>query len=268
MSVFFTSLSALLVSVCGKAVLALLAYLVGKKVIELALKAVEKSGALNKLDDTVAAFTKSAIKGCLFVVLGVSIIGILGIPMASVITVMASAGVAVGMALQGALSNVAGGIMLMVFKPFKVGDYVSAGGAEGVVREITLFYTVVVTVDNKRITVPNGALMNANVTNFSAEELRRVDIDFSCAKSEAQDKILNLLQGAMLSNEKVLKDPAPFARLSGGTDTAAVYTVRAWCKSADYWDVYFDLKQSVGEAFAYNNVQAPAVRVLNEAVGK
>lgn len=100
--------------------------------------------------------------------------------MASVIAVLASAGVAVGLALQGALSNLAGGIMLMILKPFKLGDYVSASGVEGVVKELTLFYTVFMTVDNKKITVPNGSLMNANITNFSSEALRRVDLTFSC----------------------------------------------------------------------------------------
>ncbi|MGN0986682.1 MAG: mechanosensitive ion channel family protein, partial [Otoolea sp.] len=144
----------------------------------------------------------------LYVLLVISIISILGVPMASVIAVLASAGVAVGLALQGALSNLAGGIMLMILKPFKLGDYVSASGVEGVVKELTLFYTVFMTVDNKKITVPNGSLMNANITNFSSEALRRVDLTFSCAKSEAPSKVQDIMITVMKANPQVLSDPA------------------------------------------------------------
>ena len=268
MEKMLSSLADLCVNAGSKLILAVLVYFIGKSVISTVTKTIKKTKGFASLDETVSTFALSALKGVLYVVLVVSIIGILGVPMASVVTVLASGGLAVGMSLQGALSNLAGGIMLMVFKPFKVGDYITGGGAEGSVKEVTMFYTVLTTVDNKRITVPNGTLMNANITNCSAEATRRVDLDFSCAKSEAQDKIINLLQGVMMADEKVMKDPAPFARLSGGTDTSAVYTIRAWVKSEDYWDVYFDLKQGVADAFAYNNVQAPAVRVLNETVTK
>lgn len=128
--------------------------------------------------------------------------------MASVVAVLASAGVAVGLALQGALSNLAGGIMLMIFKPFRLGDYVSAAGVEGVVKEVTLFYTVLLTVDNKRITVPNGSLMNANVTDFSSEEFRRVDLSFSCAKSEVPSKIQDIMMAVMTRSHRYYRTGA------------------------------------------------------------
>ena len=133
--------------------------------------------------------------------------------------------------------------MLMNFKPFRVGDYVSAAGVEGVVKEVTLFYTVLLTVDNKRITVPNGSLMNANVTDFSSEEFRRVDLSFSCAKSEVPSKIQDIMMAVMTAQPQVLSEPAPFARISGGTNDAMEFTARAWCRSEDYWDVYFVLTQ-------------------------
>jgi small conductance mechanosensitive channel len=171
--------------------------------------------------------------------------------------------VAIGLALQGALSNLAGGIMLLVFKPFQLGDFVEAAGVSGVVKEVTLFYTVILTVDNKRVTVPNGSLMNANVTDYSSEEFRRVDLTFACAKSESPARVQELMQQVMAGNEKVLSQPAaPFARLSGGTNEAMEFTVRAWCKSADYWDVYFDLTQKITETLGGAGIQAPAARIV------
>ena len=140
-------------------------------------------------------------------------------------------------------------------------DKVSVAGVEGVVKEVTLFYTVILTVDNKRITVPNGSLMNTNVTDFSSEELRRVDLTFACAKSETPSKIQDLMITAMKAQPQVLSDPEPFARISGGSNEAMEFTVRAWCKSEDYWAVYFDLTQKITESMAEHHVQSPAVRV-------
>ena len=254
------------VDICSKLIFALIAYIIGKGIVNWIVGAVAKSKAVTKLEDTVRTFLLSFLRIGLMVILVITIIGILGVPMASVVAVLASAGVTVGLALQGALSNLAGGIMLLVFKPFKVGDFIEGGGATGVVKEVTLFYTVITTVDNKRITVPNGALMNANVTNFSSEDLRRVDLTFACAKSEKPERIQEIILGAIRQVPKVLDEPeagAPFARLTGGTNEAMEFTARAWCKNADYWDVYFDMNQKITEALGANGVQAPAVRIIN-----
>lgn len=256
------SLYSLAVSVGGKLLLALLTYIIGTAVIGWVLKLAAKSPLMTRLDGEVKTFVNSFLKIGLYVVLVISIIGILGVPMASVVAVLASAGVAVGLALQGALSNLAGGIMLMIFRPFRLGDYVDAAGASGVVKELTLFYTVIVTVDNKRITIPNGSLMNANVVNYSAEEHRRVDLSFSCAKTEAPARVSDIMVQVMNQHPKVTSTPAaPFARLVGGTNEAMEFTVRAWCKGEDYWDVYFDLTQQITEALGANGVQAPAIRI-------
>ena len=254
----------LLASAGGKILLAIVVFIVGKIIIGKLLSLASKLKGLSKLDPTVHSFVLSFIRILLYVVLVVSIIGILGVPMASVVTVLASAGVAVGLALQGALSNIAGGIMIMVFRPFNVGDYVSAAGGEGSVKSVNLFYTVLTTIDNKEITIPNGALMNANVVNFSSEPLRRVDIDFACAKGEDIDKLQNLMVEVMSANEKILKDPAPFARINGGDDKSMKFTTRAWCKSADYWDVYFDMQHDIVAALGAAGVKAPAVRVVTD----
>ena len=249
----------------GKILLALAVLIVGKIIIKAVLKVLQKSKLFNKAEGSVKTFATSFVKILLNVVLIVSIIGILGIPMTSVITVLASAGVAIGLALQGALSNLAGGIMLMVFKPFKVGDFVEASGATGVVKEITMFYTTILTLDNKHITVPNGNLMNANIVDYSTENFRRVDLDFSCAKSEDPAKVQAIMLKVAEAHAKVLDTPAkPFARVIGGTNEAMNFVVRAWCNNADYWDVYFDLTQGIIEALGEAGVKAPAVRVLTE----
>ncbi len=267
MNEFISKATEICISVGGKIILALIIYIVGRFVIGRATKIFTNMKAVQKMDQTVRGFLMNFITFALYVVLGISIISVLGVPMASVITVLASAGVAIGMALQGSLSNLAGGIMLLIFHPFKAGEYIAASGEEGTVREITLFYTVLITVDNRKITIPNGTLMNANVTNFSSEPLRRVDLVFSCAKGEDVEKIRQIMLDIMNKNSQVLKDPAPFARLSGGTNESMDFTVRAWTNGPSYWDVYFNLTQGITEAMGAAGVKAPAVRVLTEKIG-
>ena len=258
------ALTNLCTTVVGKVLLAIVVWFVGKFIVNKILGLVGKIKVLDKIEPNTRTFVLSALKWLLYVILVVSIVAILGVPMASVITVLGTAGAAIALSLQGSLSNLAGGIMLVIFRPFKVGDFVEASGVTGTVKEITLFYTVLNTVDNCRINVPNGALMNANIVDYSAEATRRVDLSFASAKSEDPKKIQDLMLEVMGQNEKVLKDPAPFARISGGTNEAMQFTARAWCKTEDYWDVYFDLTQAITEKLGESGVQAPAVRVISE----
>ena len=251
-------------NVVGKIILEIIVWFVGKFVIKKVMGLVSKINALEKIEPNTRTFVLSAVKWLLYTVLVVSIVAILGVPMASVITVLGTAGAAIALSLQGSLSNLAGGIMMVIFKPFKVGDFVEASGVMGTVKEINLFYTVLNTPDNCRINVPNGSLMNANITDYSIEETRRVEQTFSCAKSEDPTKIQAMMLEALEGNEKILSDPAPFARVSGGTNEGTQYIVRVWCKSADYWDVYFDITQAVTEKLGANGVQAPAVRVITD----
>lgn len=259
-----TAIGNVLIDGLVKIILALLVWFIGKLIVNKLLKLLENMKPLQRQEETLKKFLINAAKIVLYIVLVISIIGILGIPMASIIAVLASAGLAVGMALQGSLANLAGGIMLMVFKPFKVGDYVEAAGDAGVVKEVNLFYTLLNTSDNKAVHIPNGSLMNANVTNFSSEENRRVDMSFACAKGEDVAAVQQIMLDVMAAHDLVLSTPAPFARLSGGTNEAMEFTARAWCKSADYWTVYFDLNQSITEALGNAGVHAPAVRVVTE----
>ncbi len=248
----------ILTKACGRIVLALLVFIIGKYVVKKLMKLFEKAKFINDMDATASKFILSAIKIILYIVLAVSIIGILGVPMASVVAVIASCGVAVGLALQGALGNLAGGIMLLIFRPFSVGDYISAAGGEGVVQEISMFYTVLTTVDNKKVTIPNGSLMNANVENFSSEDNRRVDLSFNLGGGNDIEKVREVMLGVMNANEKVLKEPAPFASPLAGIPGGMQYTVRAWCKSGDYWDVYFDLQKDIAKAIGDAGFSGPA----------
>ena len=254
----------MLTGAAGNIVMAIVVFIVGMILIRCIMKILRKLKGFEKLDQTMTRFILNFIKWLLYVLLIIAVIGILGVPMAEVIAVLASAGVAVGLALQGALSNLAGGILLMILRPFNVGDYIDAAGASGFVQAINLFYTVILTIDNKRITVPNGSLMNSNVVDYTAEPRRRVDLVFSCAKSEKPAEIQQCILDAVATSKFALDDPAPFARISGGTNEAMEFTVRVWCNTDDYWDLYFELNQSIVEAFGAKGVQAPALRVVSD----
>lgn len=241
----------------AKIIASLIVLIVGIKLIKLVKKKLQTSSKFDKLDVGVRSFAASFSEIALYIVLFITLAMILGIPTTSFITALASCGVAIGLAMQGALGNLAGGIMILIFKPFNVGDYVKAQGGEGTVSKITIMYTIITTVDNKTITIPNGTLTNAVIENYSKEELRRVDLVFSTGYDCDVDKVKKLLNDTVVSNEKVLKEPEPFARLSKHGDSALEYTVRAWCKSADYWTVYFDLTEQIKKAFDENGVSIP-----------
>jgi small conductance mechanosensitive channel len=251
------------VSMGGKIICALVIFIVGNFVIKAVLKRMKKSKINQKADATVVSFIQSIFRIALYGMLVVIIISVLGVPMASVITVLAAAGATIGLALQGALSNFAGGIMIMFFKPFKTGDYITTTGGTGTVSAITVFYTILKTVDNQRISVPNGSLMNGAVTNYSSEELRRVDLEFYASFATESEKVKSLLYSAAEGNELVIKDHPEgiFAHVSGYKDNSVKYLLRAWCKSKDYWTVYTGLIEAVNDAFAKEEISAPATNV-------
>lgn len=242
----------------------LLTYVIGRYVIKQVIKLLSKSRLLRDAEGTVRTFALSFVRIALYVILFIMIVGIMGVPMASVITVLASAGVAIGMAMQGALGNIAGGIVLMVFKPFKLGDYISNGEVEGTVRELNLFYTVVVTVDNKRITVPNGTMMNASITDYSSEKFRRVDLKITCGRDVDVQLLCNYLYEETQRTKHILSDPKPAVVVNGITDQSLECAVRVWCRTEDYWDVYNDLLLNLSVMMKKHHIKAPAVRVVNE----
>lgn len=261
MDAFLDKLIELCTTAGVKILIAILIYIAGKFIIGKLMKMVDKMHSVSRLDDTAKSYIRNIIKAVLYVVLVVAIISELGIPMASVITVLASAGVAVGMALQGSLSNLAGGIMLLVFRPFNVGDYIIAGGEEGTVKSISTFYTVINTVDNKLVSIPNGTLMNSNISNCSAEELRRVDLTFNIAGSEPIKKVQATIMKVIVATDKAMADPAPDVQPVAGIPGGLEYTVRVWCKTADYWDVYFELMREIPTALGAAEISGPSTPV-------
>ena len=244
-----------------KLLVAILVLVVGIKLVKVFIKFIKTSKKLDKLDDSLRSFLSSFSSIVLYFVLIITVASILGVPATSFITILASCGVAVGLALQGSLSNFAGGIMILLFKPFKVGDFIEASGECGTVVEISVVYTVILTTDNKRITIPNGSLTNSVIENYSAEELRRVDMTFStgygCDIETTKKVILDVISAHPLA----LKDPEPFVRLSAHGESALTYTVRVWCKSENYWDVNFDIIEGVKEAFDKNGIAIPYPQV-------
>lgn len=230
---------------------------VGHKLIKSFKRWIGTSAKFEKADGSVRSFLTSFIGIVLYVILVITITVMLGIPATSLITALASCGVAIGLALQGSLSNFAGGIMILLFKPFKVGDYIKTEEASGTVAEITTVYTILHTPDNKVITIPNGTLTNSVIENYSAVEKRRIDLEFNVSYDSDIDKVKAVIMEVISAHEKVVSDPPPFARLSEHGESSLVFTVRVWSKTEDYWDVRFDIVEEIKRAFDSNGISIP-----------
>lgn len=240
-----------------KLLVAIVLFFVGAKLIKKFKKFIKTSPKLEKLDVSLRSFLGNFSGIALYVLLVITVAMILGVPTTSFLTVLASLGVAIGLAVQGAFSNFAGGIMILLFRPFKVGDFIEAAGETGTVVDISVVYTVVLTLDNKRVTIPNGSLTNSVIKNYSAEPLRRVDMTFNASYKNDVDEVKEIITVVVKSHSKVLKDPAPFIRLTKHGENGLEYTVRAWCNNADYWDVYMDVMENVKKAFDYKGIEIP-----------
>ncbi len=251
----------LLTTYGGKIILAIVVLIVGHFVVKFISKAIGKAFDRTKLELTVKEIGKKAVRILLYIILVIAVIEILGIDMTSVIAILASCGIALGLALQGALGNLAGGLMILIFHPFKIGDYIESTGAEGFVKDISIFYTTIMTLDNVQIFVPNGDLMNANVTNFSAAPKRRIDQDFKITNDIDADFVKAVLLQAATGTPGVLSDPEPFARMTAVDDDTYIFSVRAWCNTPDYWDVLYDLIETCSKALAENNIDDPEERI-------
>lgn len=244
-----------------KLVLAIVIYIVGSFIIKKLVKVMSKLRSFKSIDPTAETYIVTFVKYALYVVLVVSIVALLGVPMSSVIAAIASAGIAIGMALQGALGNIAGGLMLLIFRPFSVGDYISTGTVEGTVRSISLVYTVLTTVDNRRVSVPNGSLMNSSISNASAEPLRRVDINFDIAGSEDSDKVEAIMMDVISRTEWALSEPAPETLITAGVPGGLTYTVRVWVRTKEYWDEYGALMKEIPAALNREGIARPSALV-------
>ncbi len=233
---------------------AILTCIVGSLIIKLILKYFPDGKKFDKMDATVKSFLRSFVSIGLWVILIVCLVAILGVPMASVIAAIASCGVAIGLAMQGSLSNLAGGIMLLLFRPFSVGEFIEAAGASGTVEEIGIFYTLIITPDNKHVTIPNGTMMNNTVVNYSRENLRRVDIDFGITYESDSELACEIAKKVAAAHAQVKTDKDVFARVTALGDSAVILTVRVWADAGEYWGVKFDLTTEIRKALEAEGV--------------
>ncbi len=221
------------------------------------VKKIKKRRMKKTKDKLLTSVISTVILWAIRIILIICYAGTVGIDTAGLAALVASAGVAIGLALQGSLANLAGGIILLVTRPFKMGDYIGGAGVEGTVEDIHLFYTHLVSVDNKLIMVPNGTLANGTITNYSAKDLRRVDLKFSVSYEDDIKMVISEIEKIVANHQLVLKDPAFFVRESGHEDSSVSVTVRAWVNNGDYWTVYFDLMEQVRAMFKANNITIP-----------
>ena len=244
-----------------KLVAAIVVLLLGRWVIKLIKKALTKVMARRNVEPSLNSFLMSLVSVLLTFFLIMAIIGILGINTSSLVALLASAGLAIGMALSGTLQNFAGGVMIMLFKPFKVGDFIAAQGYEGKVNGIQIFNTTILTPDNKTVILPNGALSTGPVTNFNKETDRRVDWVFSISYGDDYDKAKAVLQRLCDADERILKDPKPVIELLKMSDSSIDITLRARVKPEDYWAVYFRMNELVYKTFPQEGLNFPFPQV-------
>src|SRR6056297_2823296 len=228
---------------------AIIVLVIGGWVIKMLMRGMRKMLDRGNIDDSLKPFLTSLTRVLLRALLFISVLGMVGIEMTSFIAILGAAGLAIGMALSGTLQNFAGGVMILIFKPFKVGDYIEAQGYAGTVREIQIFNTILKTPDNKTIIIPNGGLSTSSMINYSTEATRRVDWTFGIAYGDDIDKAKEVLMSLLREHDKVLEDPAPFVELGALADSSVNFTVRAWVNAADYWSVHFFMLENVYRKF-------------------
>ena len=236
---------------------ALIVFLAGRLIINLLNKLITKILNKRDIDPSIKTFTSSLVNVSLTILLISSVVGALGVQTTSFAALLASAGVAVGMALSGNLSNFAGGLIILLFKPYKVGDYIEAQGIGGTVQGIQMFHTILRTVDNKDIFIPNGSLSSGVVTNFSKQPTRRVDWTLSVEYGSDYAKVKQVIEQILSQDTRILPDPTPFIALSKLADSSVNLTVRVWVKSEDYWSVFFDINQEIYATFNREGINFP-----------
>lgn len=240
-----------------KILIALIVYWIGKFLIDLLYKFVKTTLERRKVDASINSFLLSLVRVVLMFVLIITIIGVLGINTSSFVALFASAGVAIGMALSGTLQNFAGGVMILLFKPYKIGDWIEAAGVSGGVKEIQIFNTILTTADNKIIIVPNGKLSNDMIINYSKAGTRRVDWSFGIAYGDDYDKAKAVLTQFINDDKRILKDPAPAIVLNELADSSIQIVVRAWVNGGDYWDVLYTMNERVYKEFGKHGLSFP-----------
>lgn len=242
----------------GKSIIiAVVTYFVGKTLISLVNRMLSGMMERRNVDPAIQSFAKSLANILLMILLAISVVSALGVNTTSFAALLASGGVAVGMALSGNLQNLAGGIVILLFRPFRVGDYIEAQGTGGTVGEIQIFHTILTTPDNKKIYLPNGALSSGNITNYSKEPLRRVDFTVAVEYGEDIDKVRKALKEILDRDERVLQEPTPVIVLGALADSSVNITVRVWVKSENYWNVFFETNETIYNEFNRQGINFP-----------
>jgi len=236
---------------------ALVVLIIGNFVIKMIMNSFTKMLDRKKTDSSLKPFLSSMVSILLKTLLVISVLGMLGVQMTSFIAILGAAGLAVGMALSGTLQNFAGGVIILLFKPFKVGDYVDAQGHAGIVKEIQIFNTILLELDNKTVIIPNGPLSTGSMVNYSTEPIRRIDFTFGIAYGDSVDKARKILFALFKEDKRILTDPASFVGLSEMADSSVNLTARAWVKGEDYWDVFFDINEKTYNTFNDEGISIP-----------
>lgn len=242
----------------GKSILvALIVFIVGRFLISLINKFVAKVLEQRKIDITIQTFLKSLVNILLTLLLIVSVVGALGVNTTSFAALLASAGVAVGMALSGNLQNFAGGLIVLLFRPYKVGDWIEAQGVSGSVSEIQIFHTILTTVDNKVVYIPNGNLSSGVVINYSRKDTRRIEWVVGVDYGEDLVKVEQVVNDILAADTRILKEPAPFVALNALSASSVDVTIRVWVAAADYWDVNFEVRKNIYNEFNKQGINFP-----------
>ena len=242
----------------GKSLLlAVVIAVVGRYAIKFINKLVARMLERRNVEPTVQSFLKSFINILLVILLIITVIGTLGVNTTSLAALLASAGLAVGMALSGNMQNLAGGLILLFFKPYKVGDFIEAQGVSGIVKAIQIFHTILTTPDNKVLFIPNGPLSSGTVTNYSRNELRRVDFTISVEYGTEIEKVKQVTLDLLQSDERILQEPAPFIAVSALAESSVNFTVRVWVNVADYWNVFFGTNERIYTEFNKQGIKFP-----------
>lgn len=238
-----------------KALYGVLLFLGCMAVMKVILSLIDRTMTRLKVEPTVHKFTHSCLKVLMWIITGLVVAGYLEFPVNSLVTVLGVIGVALSLSLQGSLSNLAGGIMVMVSRPFAVGDYVEAGSVSGTVIEIGLVYTKLKTIDNKIIFIPNGEISGERIINYNKQEQRRVDLTFTVSYDADPERVKEIMRQVIGAHPKALFTPEPFVRTTSLGESSVGYTLRVWCATQDYWDLYYDLLEQIRAAFDREGIE-------------
>ncbi|GLR06194.1 mechanosensitive ion channel protein [Vibrio hyugaensis] len=236
---------------------ALIILFIGNIIVKAVANSVAKVLDKKNMDKAVVEFVHGLVRYLLFVIVLIAALGRVGVETASVVAVIGAAGLAVGLALQGSLSNFAAGVLIVAFRPFKSGDYVEIGGVAGSVEAIQIFQTILKTPDNKMVVVPNSSVIGGAITNYSRHATRRVDLVIGVSYSADLKQTKQVIRDVLEKDERILKDPAIQIGVLALADSSVNFVVRPWCKTSDYWDVYFDSTQAIKEALDEAGIEIP-----------